>query len=193
MHIYFKMEKKQIKKDLRQEIEIPEGIEGIIEGKEIILKKGSDELKRKLSSLIDTKIEGNKIILEVKNVKKNHKKMFGTMKAHIKNMVNGLTEKFKYKLEIANVHFPMTVKLDDAKNELIINNFLGEKIDRRIKLVPGVDVKVNKEFIEIEGIDKEKTGQCAANIEKGAKPKNKDRRIFQDGIYIIEKPGRKFL
>jgi len=181
------------KKDLMQEIEIPGGIEGVIEGKEIILKKGSDELKRRLSSLIDTKVEGNKIILEVKNAKKNQKKMFGTMKAHINNMIKGLEEKFKYKLQIANVHFPMTVKVDDAKNELVINNFLGEKVDRIIKLVPGVDVKVDKEFIEIEGSDIEKAGQCAANIEKGAKPKNKDRRIFQDGIYIIEKPGRKFL
>ena len=181
------------RKDLKQEIEITEGIQGVIEGKEIILKKGSDELRRKLSSVIDTKIEGDKIILGVKNARKNEKKMFGTMKAHIQNMITGLNKKFKYKLQIANVHFPMTVKIDEAKNELLINNFLGEKIDRRIKLVPGVSVKVDKEFIEVEGIDREKTGQCAANIEKGAKPKNKDRRIFQDGIYIIEKPGRKFL
>ena len=87
----------------------------------------------------------------------------------------------------------MNVSLDKEKNQLIIKNFNGEKIDRIIKLVPGVEIKVGKEIIEISSPDIELAGQCAANIEKGSKVKGKDRRIYQDGIYIIEKPGRKFL
>jgi len=181
-----------IRKDLHQEIEIPEGINAIIEGDKIIMKKGNDELERILDAKIKTNIEGNKIIMDIKNPSKNHKKMFGTIKAHINNMIKGLTEKFKYKLQIANVHFPMTAEIDKDKNELVVKNFLGEKQDRRIKLVEGVDVKVDKEHIEIESINIEKAGQCAANIEKGAKVRNKDRRIFQDGIFIVEKPGRTF-
>ena len=179
--------------DLHEEIEIPEGITANIEDHELIMKKDSDELKRKLNLLVNIKLEGNKIIFESKKASKREKKIFGTMKAHINNMIKGLIEKFKYKLQTANVHFPMTVSIDKEKNILIIKNFLGEKRDRIIKLVPGVDVKIDKDIIEIESIDIEKAGQCAANIEKGAKVKNKDRRIYQDGIYIIEKPGRKFL
>jgi large subunit ribosomal protein L6 len=118
--------------------------------------------------------------------------MIGTVTAHIKNMIKGLTKKFKYKLQISNVHFPMTVTLDKSKNELVIKNFLGEKKERRIKIAKEVEVKVNKEEIEIESISIEKAGQCAANIEKGTKVRNKDRRIFQDGIFITEKPGRIF-
>jgi len=96
-------------------------------------------------------------------------------------------------LKIANVHFPMAVSHDKAANELVVRNFLGEKKDRRIKLIQGVDVNVDGDSIELQGIDIEKTGQCAANIEKGTKVRNKDRRIFQDGIFIIEKPGRSFM
>ena len=181
------------RKDLRTEIEIPEGINITIEEGIMTVKKDNDELQRRLDRRVNIKVEGNKVILDSKQTTKNDRKMFGTMKAHINNMIKGLTEKFKYKLQIANVHFPMNVSHDKEKNVSVIKNFLGEKQDRIIKLIKGVDVKVDKETIELESINIEKAGQCAANIEKGAKVKNKDRRIFQDGIFIVEKPGRVFL
>ncbi len=179
--------------NLKQEIEIPSGISASIENDELIMKKDSDELKRKLNAFIDVKIEGGKLILEAKKATKTKKKIFGTMKAHFNNMVKGLSEKFKYKLQIVSVHFPINVSVDKEKKELVVKNFLGEKTDRRIKLISGVDVKVDKDIIEIESSDIEKAGQCAGNIEKGTHVRNKDRRIYQDGIYIIEKPGRVFL
>ena len=80
------------------------------------MKKDSDMLQRKLDVKIKTSIEGDKIILEVKNATKNHKKMFGTIKAHIKNIIRGLTSGFKYKLQVANVHFPMNVSHDKERN-----------------------------------------------------------------------------
>jgi len=181
-----------IKKDLKEEIEIPEGINANIKDSIIIMKKNNDELQTKLDGKIKTIIEGNKIILESKKPNKKNKKMFGTIKAHIRNMIRGLTKKFKYKLQISNVHFPMTAVFDKNKNEFVVKNFLGEKKERRIKIAEGVDVKINKEEIELESIDIGKAGQCAADIEKGTKVRKKDRRIFQDGIFIVEKPGRIF-
>jgi large subunit ribosomal protein L9e len=50
-------------------------------------------------------------------------------------MIQGLTEGFKYKLQAVSVHFPITMKIDEAKNELMIKNFLGEKKDRIINVV----------------------------------------------------------
>jgi len=185
--------KKIKRQDLKEEIEIPEGISAEIEEDNLIIKKGDNELKRKLNNLIQIKIDQGKIILEAKKAGKKEKKIFGTFKAHIKNMIKGLNEKFKYKLQAVSVHFPMTISVDKEKNELVIKNFLGEKKDRRIKLIPNVDVKVNKDIIEVESIDKESAGQCAANIEKGTKIRRRDRRIYQDGCYIIEKPGRTFI
>ena len=181
-----------IKKELKEEIEIPEGINASITGSKIMMKKNNDEIQIELNARIKTIIEGNKIILEVKKATKNNKKLFGTIKAHIKNMIKGLTKKFKYKLKISNVHFPMTAVFDKTKNELVVKNFLGEKKERRIKIAKEVDVKINKEEIELESVNIEKAGQCAADIEKGTKVRNKDRRIFQDGIFISEKPGRIF-
>jgi len=186
------MEKKP-KNKLFEEIEIPKGINAILENEFIIFKKDSNEIKRKINPIINIKIEGNKITIEAKKFTKREKKMFGTTRAHINNMIKGLTENFRYKLQVAAVHFPMTLSHDKATNELVVKNFLGEKKDRRIKLIEGVNVKLNKDLIELDSVDIEKAGQAAANIENGTKVRKRDRRIFQDGIFIIEKPGINYL
>ena len=72
----------------------------------------------------------------------------------------------------------------------MINNFLGEKISRELHLKEGVSVKIEGDIISVEGIDKELTAQTAADIEILTKVKGKDRRIFQDGIYITNKDGK---
>ena len=80
----------------------------------------------------------------------------------------------------------MSVKIEN--NFLIILNFLGEKIPRKAIILPDVKVSVNGDIIIVESSNLENAGQTAANIEIATKIRNRDRRIFQDGIYIIEKP-----
>ena len=76
-------------------------------------------------------------------------------------------------------------------DELIIKNFLGEKIPRKIKLKQGVEVKVDGNTITVSGPDKELVGQVSADIEQKSRRPGFDKRIFQDGIYLIEKAGKK--
>lgn len=191
--IKYKMAPKKQDKKLIEEIQIPEGINASIEGNVLIMKKDDKELRRVLNISIKTKIEDNKVILNLIKTTKREKKLFGTMKAHVKNMIKGLEKGFTYKLQISNVHFPMSVSQDKETGNIIVKNFLGEKKDRIIKLVDNVEIKIDKDIIEINSYDIEKAGQAATNIEKGTRVRNKDRRIFQDGIFIIEKPGRKYL
>lgn len=178
---------------LKEELEISSGVNVNIEGDKIILSKDNKEIRRKLNNRINVKAEGNKIVLSSKKLTKREKKILYTLKAHIKNAFEGLTKGFKYKLQAVSVHFPMTLEVDKANNQLLVKNFLGEKKPRVIAIIPGVEVKVNKDQIEVESADIEKAGQVAANIEKGAKIRFKDRRIFQDGIFITEKPGVSYL
>jgi len=191
------------KDNLYEEIEIPEGVSASIEDYVLIMKKDDKELRRELVALIDVKVvkasssskddEGYKIIVSAERSRKIEKSLFGTFKAHIKNMVKGFGEDFTYKLKIANVHFPMNVSVDKGKNELVVKNFLGEKKDRVIKLLDEVDVKVDNEDVIVTSYDIEKAGHMATKIEKGTKVRNKDRRIFQDGIFLISKPNKEFM
>lgn len=185
-----KMKLNKTKKEnfLTREVEIPKDLEINIENNEIIAKKQGTEIKRRFDRVLLAK-EENKIILKIKGETKREKKQINTVVAHVKNIILGLEKKFVYKLQICSVHFPMNVLIKD--NSVIIKNFLGEAKERKAKILPNAEVKIEKDIITVESMDKEAAGQTAANIEKTTKVRNKDIRIFQDGIFMIEKSGRR--
>ncbi len=176
-----------MKNGLREEVEIPQDVEVSIKNNEVEMKKGDKEVKKKFYNVIVEKKE-NKIIVRTKRKTKREVRLIKTVIAHLKNLFRGVGEGFKYKLQICSVHFPMTVNIQDK--EVIVKNFLGETSERKTKILPNVEVKVDKDIIIINSSDKEAAGQTAANIEKIAQVRNKDKRIFQDGIFMIEKAGK---
>ena len=101
-------------------------------------------------------------------------------------MIKGVAEGFIYKLKICAGHFPMNVTIEG--NNVIIKNFLGEKIPRKSKIAPGVKAQVKGDEIIIESCNLESAGQTASNIEQATRVKARDRRIFMDGIWITSKP-----
>lgn len=184
---------KKTRKDLQQEIEVPEGIEAEVKGKTIIMKKESDEIQKKAHRGIEISKEGNKIIIKTKKAGREKKRNFGTFVGHVKNMIEGLTKGFEYELEICNVHFPMTVDFDKAKKMISINNLLGERVPRTLKISDKVEIEINPPKIIVKSYDIEDAGQTAANLEIVSKVKNRDRNKFQDGIFITKKPRKEFL
>ena len=143
--------------------------------------------KNFLHPKVTISLENNKIILYAQKATKREKTMVGSFRSHIRNMIQGVKEPYQYKLKICSGHFPMNVSV--SGKEVVIKNFLGEAVPRKIKIMPGVEVKVNGEEILVSGSDVEATGQTAARIESACRITNRDRRIFQDGCYIVEKAG----
>jgi len=178
-----------MKKELQQIIEIPEGVEVKLEEGFLIVKgkEGENSREFKIGKLKLEKKE-NQIIIGYEKSTKREKKMINTITAHIKNMIKGVQEKFEYKLKICFSHFPMTVQIDG--NKAIIKNFLGEKISREARIPERVEINIEKDIIKITSLDKELAGQAAANFETATKIRSHDRRVFQDGIFIINKAGK---
>ena len=170
---------------IREEIEIPEGVEVIIED-EVSVKGPNGEISRKFTyPNVTIKKEDNLIVLETAFPKKKDKSMIGTTRAHLNNMITGVTDGFTYHMKIVYAHFPMTVKAQG--DTVTIDNFIGERHPRSAKIVGDAKVQVKGDEVIITGVNKEDVGQTMANLEQATKIKGKDPRVFQDGIYLTSR------
>ncbi len=171
---------------IEEELEIPEGVK-------VEIEKGRIKVAGKKGEL-ETTFNPNKIYVAKKNGKivfktyfpnRREKAYLYTVKAHVRNMIDGVTRGFRYKMKMVYAHFPFSVEVKG--NTAYIKNFLGEKTPRIARIEEGVKVYVDGDDVIIEGIDKYKVGQTAANIRAATKIKDKDPLTFMDGIYLYEK------
>ncbi len=176
------------KTKLTEEIELPSGVTASMSGQSLLIKGPKGESKRNISYSVKMKLENSKIAFETERTTKRDKKMLGSLRAHVYNMVKGSINPHTYILKICAGHFPMTVAVAD--NKLTIKNFLGEKVPRVLHLKEGAAVKVDGQLIHVISSSKETAGQVAADIEQLTRRPGFDTRVFQDGCYIIVKDGK---
>jgi large subunit ribosomal protein L6 len=171
---------------MEKEFTIPENVNVELQGKLVKVSGPKGELKKEFKYFYDIKIEkkDNKIVVSSPSDRKKVRAMVGTIIAHLRNMVKGVTEGYTYRMKVVYSHFPITVKVEG--NEVKIHNFLGESVPRVARIVGCTKVEVDGQDIIVSGIDRENVGQTCGNIEKACKISKYDRRIFQDGIYLVE-------
>jgi len=174
------------KKETRT-VQIPEGVNVTLENENVKVKGPKGELTKQLTypGVSITK-DGNTITIAVESTAKKQKAIIGTYQSHIRNLIIGVTDGYTANMKAVFAHFPVTIKQEGKTIE--IHNFLGEKVPRRAKVMGDAQVKIEKDAITVEGINKEDVGQTVANIELATKVRGKDIRIFQDGVYVIQKP-----
>ena len=171
-------------------IKLPDGVSATIDGHNVTVVKDGKSLTREFRHPrveVRDSVDGVEVFTNLP--RRKEKALAGTWAAHLNNMVRGIDSGFKYKLKAVYSHFPMTIKVQG--NEMTITNLFGEKVPR-VAALPWspaeVEVKVaNKTDVTVIGADREKVGQTAANIERACRIKKRDRRVFQDGIYIVSK------
>jgi len=151
-----------------------------VSGKHGVVKREFSHPRLKMT------MAGNEIVVSTSDPSRKEKALLGTWEAHVKNMLRGVTEGFTYKMKIVYAHFPMKALVKGK--EFVIENFLGEKHPRSTNIIGDTKVKVAAEIVELTGPNVEDVGQTAANIERACRIRGFDPRVFQDGIYIIEKP-----
>ena len=180
---------KKEKPKITREIILPDSVSASINGYFLLIKAKNGEVKKEFRQhSISIKVDGQKIMLESKSGAKKDKKIAGSLAAHIKNMIKGSLQDHIYTLKICSGHFPMTISVSGSK--LIVKNFLGEKVPRVLALKENAEVKIEGDLIYVTSSSKETAGQVSADIEQLTRRPGYDTRVFQDGIYLVNKDGK---
>ena len=175
--------------DLNERVTAAETISVNLDGSTLLVKGPKGEDTRNFAHpKVKLSVEGRDIVLKASAASKREKRMISTFLAHIHNMLRGVQDPFVYKLKICSGHFPMNVAVSGAN--FTVKNFLGEKHPRVVTIPSQAKVVVKGTEVVITSPSREVAGMMAARIEQMCRITNRDRRIFQDGIYIVEKPAR---
>jgi large subunit ribosomal protein L6 len=173
-------------REVARQIEVPEGVSVAVDGNTVSVKGPKGELSRILSyPELEIRKEDSYLVVNSRLDRKRQRAMVGTLAAHIGNMIAGVTKGYEYRMKVVYSHFPIQLKI--ASDELVINNFLGERKARSAKILPGTKVDIGKDEVVVTGINKEHVGQTMANIEQATRVRGFDIRVFQDGIYLVDK------
>ena len=175
--------------ELKQTTIVPDGVTVTIKKQGVTARGQHGEVSRKWKEPdVHAVVEGNKVIISAKNADKRLKRAVATLRAHIRNIIDGVKNNNEYKLKICSSHFPMQVSMEG--NTLIVKNYFGEKVPRKITMPKDAQIKIQGDKIAIIGPDVDKVGEAASKMEQVCRITNRDRRIFQDGIFLIERNGK---
>lgn len=171
---------------VEKEVPIPAEVRVVVDDTLVKVEGPRGALERDLwYPNVEIRVENDKVIVGTDINKRTQKSIVGTYASHVANMVNGVAFGFRYKLKLVYSHFPIQVKVEGRA--ISIENFMGERKPRIARIVGQSLVVVQGDEVIVTGIDKEHVGQTAANVEQATRIKGRDPRVFQDGIYFIEK------
>jgi large subunit ribosomal protein L6 len=168
-------------------IEIPSGVDVTIDGSVVKVKGPKGELLQELNASIELDVTENLINVRPKDSSRQTRALQGTMRSLIANMVSGVVKPYSKDLLIEGVGFRAAVKGTDVGLELGYSHPINHPIPDGVSVTVADNVKIH-----VEGSDKQKVGQLAADIKSyyPVEPyKGKGVRIL--GQYVRRKEGKK--
>jgi large subunit ribosomal protein L6 len=169
-----------------REISLPEGVKAEVKGLTIAISgKLGTNTRTFNDALVKIKAEGGKITLDHVKDKKLADKAQNAENAlskEIANDIKGVSQYYEFKMKSVHAHFPITA---EAKGQVFsINNIIGERMPRLAAIVGATKVEIKGQNVRLYGTSLDEVSQTAANIRKACRMRNKDTRVFQDGIYF---------
>jgi large subunit ribosomal protein L6 len=168
-------------------VAIPQGVTVQVAGRIVTVKGKNGELKLETSPEVETGVEEGKFWVKPRNETKRARALWGTTRAHVNNMVAGVSKGFQKNLEINGVGYRAAVQ---GKN---LNLQLGYSHDVVFPIPADVKIVCDKPTsIQISGADVQRVGQVAAEIRsfRGPEP-YKGKGIKYDTETIRRKEGKK--
>ncbi|GAA4138444.1 MULTISPECIES: 50S ribosomal protein L6 [Actinomadura] len=170
----------------RLPITVPSGVEVRIDGREVTVKGPKGELRHTVAEPIEVKLEDGKVTVTRPNDINTVRGLHGLTRTLINNMVIGVTEGYRKTLVIQGVGYRVQQKGKDLEFSL------GYSHPINVSPPEGITFRVEKPTqLVVEGIDKQKVGEVAANIRKLRKPDPyKGKGVRYEGEQIRRKVGK---
>ena len=167
-------------------VEVPEGVTVTLNKNMLQVQGPLGKTFKSFKKIpVDLEVNNGKVQLKAQGSRKKDYAIMNTAKSIISNLCEGITEGYTIKMKVVYAHFPITVKTKD--NLVLIENFQGERAARTSKIVGQTKIIPKGDDVIITGSVLTEVTQTAANIEQKTKVKNKDHRVFLDGIYVYDK------
>ena len=165
-------------------VAIPAGVTVVVDEGWVKVKGPKGELKSHVLTGVEVAVDGGEARVTSERMRRNP--AFGTMRAHIANMVTGVTAGFSKTLEIVGTGYRANM---DGKNLVLQVGY-----SHPVVFAPpeGITIQVESPTrLTVRGADKAQVGQAAAEIRDVRPPEPyKGKGIKYEGEYIRRKAGK---
>ncbi len=166
---------------------IPQGVTVDVAGGVATVKGKLGTLKLPIAKNVTVSVKDGKVQVEPHGETQQSRIMWGTTRANLRNMVDGVSKGYSKALEINGVGYRAAVQ---GKN---LQLQMGYSHDVLYPIPEGITIKCEKPTsVLISGFDKQKVGQVAAEIRAVRPPEPyKGKGIKYDSEHILRKEGKK--
>ena len=179
------MSTKQLEK-FSTEVEIPENVRVSFKSSMLTVEGPLGKTYKNFRKIpVDIEINDNMVLLKAQGTRNANYAIMNTARSIIRNLLEGVIDGYTIKMKVVFSHFPINVKIDGKR--VLIENFQGERAPRVTKIWGETKVVPKGDDVIITGHVLTDVSQTAAEIENKSRVKNKDHRVFLDGIYKFEK------
>jgi large subunit ribosomal protein L6 len=179
------MSTKQLEK-FSTEVEIPENVKVSFRSYMLTVEGPLGKTYKNFRKIpVDIEINDNMVLLKAQGTRNANYAIMNTARSLIRNLIEGVINGYTIKMKVVFSHFPINVKIDGK--QVLIENFQGERAPRVTKIWGETKVVPKGDDVIITGYVLTDVSQTAAEIENKSRVKNKDHRVFLDGIYKFEK------
>ena len=168
-------------------VKVPDGVNVAVVGQKITAKGKVGELSLTLSREVAVKHEKAILSVEPRNDTIFARKMWGTARALLNNLMTGVSKGYARNLEILSTGYRAQVQ----GKTLVLQ--LGCSHDVKYDIPNGIAVKCpDQTHIQLQGADRQLVGQTAAEIRAFRPPEPyKGKGIRYEGEYVLRKEGKK--
>ncbi len=170
----------------RMPIPVPQGVTATVDGSTVSVKGPKGELSRTLHPDMTIALEDGVLHVRRPSDEPRHRALHGLSRALVANMVEGVSKGYQRTLELQGVGYKAEVK------PYGVNLIVGYSHQVKFEAPKGVKISVeNNTVVKIEGADKEKVGQVAAEIRLVKPPEPyKGKGIRYQGEQVRRKAGK---